>query len=174
MKKPGKGKMFRPHTVNFKEVHHAVLSDTLYQHGPNHILELGCFNCEIDGVKVFNPPSTGDCEADSSCSHNTDAVDIHGQPFYIHDVNFTTGDDNIAGHANHSLVEDSYFGTGHGASIGSLCSSTPCTGACMACRASATACVVGWRSMGRHAVEHDTTITMCDCVGPCAHGQRCE
>ena len=121
MKKPGKGKMFRPHTVNFKEVHHAVLSDTLYQHGPNHVLELGCFNCEIDGVKVFNPPSTGDCEADSSCSHNTDAVDIHGQPFYIHDVNFTTGDDNIAGHANHSLVEDSYFGTGHGASIGSLC-----------------------------------------------------
>jgi len=42
------------------------------------------------------------------------------QPFYVHDVNFTTGDDNIAGHANHSLVEDSYFGTGHGASIGSL------------------------------------------------------
>ena len=54
------------------------------------------------------------------------------------------------------------------ASIGSLCSSTLCTGAYMACRASAGACVVGWRSMGRHAVEHDTTITMCDCVGPCA------
>lgn len=46
-----------------------------------------------------------------------------GDPFYIHDVNFTTGDDNIAGHANNTLVEDSYFGSGHGASIGSLCGS---------------------------------------------------
>ena len=26
-----------------------------------------------------------------SCSHNTDAVDVHGDPFYVHDVNFTTG-----------------------------------------------------------------------------------
>ena len=53
--------------------------------------------------------------------HNTDAVDIHGSPFYVHGVNFTTGDDNVAAHANHTLVEDSFFGTGHGASIGSLC-----------------------------------------------------
>jgi hypothetical protein len=36
-------------------------------------------------------------------------------------VNFTTGDDNVAVHANGTLVEDSYFGSGHGASIGSLC-----------------------------------------------------
>jgi len=121
VKKPGKGKIFRPHTVDFKHVQHAVLSDTLYQNGPSHILELGCDNCELDAVRVFNPPSKGDCEKDNTCSHNTDAVDIHGQPFYVHDVNFTTGDDNVAGHANHSLVEDSYFGTGHGASIGSLC-----------------------------------------------------
>jgi hypothetical protein len=35
---------------------------------------------------------------------------VHGSPFYIHNVNFTTGDDNVAGHANHTLVEDSYFG----------------------------------------------------------------
>ena len=38
-------------------------------------------------------------------------------------LQFTTGDDNIAGHANDTLVEDSYFGSGHGASIGSLCDS---------------------------------------------------
>ena len=70
-----------------------------------------------------------------------------GSPFFIHNVNFTTGDtqhtatcvaalfvrhrpllatgdDNIAVHANHTLLEDSYFGTGHGASIGSMCNET--------------------------------------------------
>ena len=41
----------------------------------------------------------------------------------MHGCNFTTGDDNVAIHANHTLVEDSYFGTGHGASIGSICDS---------------------------------------------------
>jgi hypothetical protein len=123
MKKPGKHSMFRPHTVDFNHVEHAVLHQTLYTDGPNHILELGCDFCELDGIKVLAPPSTGACEKTNTCSHNTDAVDVHGQPFYIHDVNFTTGDDNVAGHANHTLVEDSYFGSGHGASIGSLCNS---------------------------------------------------
>jgi len=112
---------WRPHTVGFKHVTRALLQDTLYMNGPSHILELGCDYCELDGIKVLNPPSTGDCEKDNSCSHNTDAVDVHGEPFWVHDVNFTTGDDNIAGHANNTVVEDSYFGTGHGASIGSLC-----------------------------------------------------
>ena len=32
---------------------------------------------------------------DLTCSHNTDAVDVHGTPLYIHNVNFTTGDDNV-------------------------------------------------------------------------------
>lgn len=123
MKKPGKEDMFRPHTVDFGNVQHAVLHETLYTNGPNHILELGCDFCELDGVKVLAPPSTGVCEKTNTCSHNTDAVDVHGSPFYIHNVNFTTGDDNVAGHANHTLVEDSYFGSGHGASIGSLCNS---------------------------------------------------
>jgi len=79
MKKPGKGDMFRPHMVDMKHVQHAILSDTLYRDGPSHILELGCDNCEVDGVKVLNPPSLGECEKDATCSHNTDAVDIHGQ-----------------------------------------------------------------------------------------------
>ena len=112
---------FRPHMVDFSSVKYAILSDTLFLNGPNHILELFCDYCELANVKVFAPPSTGECEKKNMCSHNTDAVDIHGSPFYIHDVNFTTGDDNVAAHANHTLVENSYFGTGHGASIGSLC-----------------------------------------------------
>jgi len=121
MKKPGKSKIFRPHMVGFSDVVGGLLTDTQYINGPNHILELGCNNCELAFIKVFNPPSTGDCESTNTCSHNTDAVDVHGDPFYVHNVNFTTGDDNVAGHANNTLVEDSYFGSGHGASIGSLC-----------------------------------------------------
>ena len=123
MKKPGMHDIFRPHTVDFTDVNHAVLADTMYTDGPNHILELGCNFCELDGVTVLAPPSTGACEKKGTCSHNTDAVDVHGDPFWIHSVNFTTGDDNVAGHANNTLVEDSYFGSGHGASIGSLCNS---------------------------------------------------
>eukprot|EP00040_Diaphanoeca_grandis_P019896 m.105415 g.105415 ORF g.105415 m.105415 type:complete len:430 (-) comp27645_c0_seq2:249-1538(-) len=121
MKKPGMANMWRPHTVQFSDVTRGLFTDTLYINGPNHILELGCDFCELSHIKVLNPSSTGDCANDNSCSHNTDAVDIHGDPFWVHDVNFTTGDDNIASHANNTLVEDSYFGTGHGASIGSLC-----------------------------------------------------
>lgn len=112
---------FRPHMVQFTKVQHALLTDTLYLNSPNHVLELFCSDCEIAYVKVFAPPSEGDCKKDNTCSHNTDAVDIHGSPFYVHNVNFTTGDDNIASHANDTIVEDSYFGSGHGASIGSLC-----------------------------------------------------
>lgn len=112
---------FRPHTVQFTNVKHGILSETLYLNAPNHVLELFCDDCELAYIQVLAPPSTGDCENEDLCSHNTDAVDVHGTPFYVHNVNFTTGDDNVAVHANDTLVEDSYFGSGHGASIGSLC-----------------------------------------------------
>ena len=39
----------------------------------------------------------------------------------MHDCLFDTGDDNIAAHANNTLIENCQFGNGHGASIGSLC-----------------------------------------------------
>jgi hypothetical protein len=65
---------------------------------------------QFDNISVIAPGE----------SHNTDAVDVHGQPFYIHDSHLSVGDDNIAAHVNDTLVEDCYFGTGHGASIGSI------------------------------------------------------
>ena len=113
--------VFRPHTVDFKHVNTGMITGPTFTRNPNHVLELYCDNCELSYISVLNPPSTGVCEQTTTCSHNTDAVDVHGTPFYIHNVNFTTGDDNVAVHANHTLVEDSYFGTGHGASIGSMC-----------------------------------------------------
>jgi len=66
-------KNFRPHLVQFNHVNNALLSDTLYLNAPNHVLELYCNNCELSGVKVLSPPSTGQCEKDKTCSHNTDA-----------------------------------------------------------------------------------------------------
>jgi polygalacturonase len=115
MEKPGQHDLFRPHMVGFSHVKNTILSDTLYLNAPNHVLELGSDFTELVRVKVLTPPSP--------IAHNTDAVDVHGSPFYVHHVNFTTGDDNIAAHANDTIVEDSYFGTGHGMSIGSLCGS---------------------------------------------------
>merc|ERR1712228_61341 len=53
-------------------------------------------------------------------SENTDGVDVYGSPVWIHDCYFDNGDDNVAVHANDTLIENCRFGTGHGASIGSI------------------------------------------------------
>ena len=108
---------FRPHTVQFNHVTYALIEGVTIVDPPNHCLELYADHCEVSGVTIQAPPSTGT----ASPSHNTDAVDVHGDPFYVHDCYFNTGDDNIAAHANNTLVENCRFGTGHGASIGSLC-----------------------------------------------------
>ncbi len=90
-----------------------LLQDVTFVNSPNHNLEIGVSNSEIANVTILAPPSP--------VSHNTDGVDIHASPFYVHSCTISTGDDNIAVHANDTLVEDSFFGNGHGASIGSLC-----------------------------------------------------
>lgn len=108
---------FRPRTVYFHSVQNSIVTGVTIKNPPNHCLELYCDNCEVAGVTVLAPPSTG---VDKP-SHNTDALDVHGSPFHVHDCHFDTGDDNVAMHANDTLVENNYFGNGHGASIGSLC-----------------------------------------------------
>ena len=108
---------FRPKTVKFDKVAFALIQDITIVNSPSHVLELYADHCEVAGVTILNPPSLHVPKP----SHNTDAVDVHGDPFYVHDCYFNTGDDNIAAHANNTLVERCRFGTGHGASIGSLC-----------------------------------------------------
>lgn len=49
-----------------------------------------------------------------------DGIDIHGDSFWVHGSYISTGDDNVAIHASNVRVSDCRFGTGHGASIGSL------------------------------------------------------
>jgi polygalacturonase len=82
-----KNPLFRPHTVDFSHVIFGTITGPTFTQNPNHVLELGCNHCELSHINVLNPPSTGDCEKKNLCSHNTDAVDVHGAPFFIHNVN---------------------------------------------------------------------------------------
>eukprot|EP00048_Salpingoeca_helianthica_P018382 m.241781 g.241781 ORF g.241781 m.241781 type:complete len:418 (+) comp24779_c0_seq1:249-1502(+) len=108
---------FRPYMILFKNtVQRVLITNITFLNAPNHNLELYANNVEIAHVNIFAPSSHG-----PQPSHNTDGIDVHGSPFYIHHCNITTGDDNIAVHASHVVVENSFFGSGHGASIGSIC-----------------------------------------------------
>jgi len=105
----------RPRTLYFHSSHHVLIHDVTFKDPPNHCMEMYSDYTEISFVNVLAPSSRA-----KDPSHNTDAVDIHGTPFYVHDSYFSTGDDNIAAHASDTLVEYCTFGKGHGASIGSL------------------------------------------------------
>ena len=71
--------VFRPHTVDFIQVDHATITGPTFTQNPDHVLELNCNNCELSHINVFNPPSSGACDATHSCAQNTDAVDVHGE-----------------------------------------------------------------------------------------------
>eukprot|EP00727_Mastigamoeba_balamuthi_P008668 m51a1_g4423 hypothetical protein (398) ;mRNA; f:53765-54958 len=107
---------FRPKFVYAKRARNVVVAGLTWRDPPDHCLQLYADNAEVFGVTMRAPPSTGVAEP----SHNTDGVDAHGTPFYVHDCDISVGDDNVAVHANDTLVEDCVFGSGHGASVGSL------------------------------------------------------
>ena len=106
----------RPDLVLAQSVTDLLVANTTFRDSPNHQLELYASPQELDHVTILAPDSTNVPVP----SHNTDGVDVHGSPAYIHDCTISTGDDHVAMHANDTLVEDCVFGTGHGASIGSL------------------------------------------------------
>eukprot|EP00486_Rosalina_sp_Unknown_P001154 CAMPEP_0201564580 /NCGR_PEP_ID=MMETSP0190_2-20130828/3012_1 /ASSEMBLY_ACC=CAM_ASM_000263 /TAXON_ID=37353 /ORGANISM="Rosalina sp." /LENGTH=377 /DNA_ID=CAMNT_0047980959 /DNA_START=81 /DNA_END=1214 /DNA_ORIENTATION=+ len=109
---------FAPRTIYCHDCTNLLITNITIKDPPYHTLELYADNTEVSYVTILAPPSTG--VPPNEQSHNTDAVDVHGSPFWIHDCYFDTGDDNVAVHANDTLVENCYFGNGHGASIGSL------------------------------------------------------
>ena len=117
---------WRPRLLSVEDSEHILLQGVTWKDSPDHVLEMYSDFTEIDHVTVLAPPSETEVAVDgtSGPSHNTDAVDVHGTPFYIHDCHFDTGDDNVAVHASHLLVENCYFGHGHGTSIGSCDSDT--------------------------------------------------
>ena len=98
----------------------------------NHCLEMYTDSTEIFNIQIYNPPSvlpnsnqeshnTGLCstlyskyiQKIFSQIYTTDGIDVHGQPFYVHDSVINTGDDNVAMHANDTLIENCQFGSGH-------------------------------------------------------------
>ena len=106
----------RPDLVLAQSVTDLLIANLTFIDSPNHNLELFASPQELDGVTILAPDSTNVPVP----SHNTDGVDVHGSPAYIHDCHISVGDDHVAMHANDTLVENCVFGTGHGASIGSL------------------------------------------------------
>ena len=86
---------FRPKTIVFSHCSHMKIKDITVTGCPNHCLELYGDFTEVDGISIINPSSHAD-----KPSHNTDGIDVHGTPFHIHDSYISTGDDNVAVHAN--------------------------------------------------------------------------
>eukprot|EP00727_Mastigamoeba_balamuthi_P007574 m51a1_g3437 putative polygalacturonase at1g48100-like (427) ;mRNA; r:640147-642724 len=108
---------FRPTTLLPRNTNTVIVTGITVKDCPNHCLEMYSSNTEMFGITLSTPPSTGI----DNPSHNTDGIDVHGDNFWVHDSYISVGDDNVAIHASKVLVEDCQFGTGHGASIGSLC-----------------------------------------------------
>ena len=78
------------------------------------LLPKPCDDVLITNVTINNPYT--------SSSNNLDCIDPAGNNIHIKDCTLNCGDDNVAvkGPSSNVLVEDCFFGTGHGASVGSI------------------------------------------------------
>ena len=154
----------RPDLVLAQGVTDLLVANTTFIDSPNHQLELYASPQELDRVTILAPDSANVPVP----SHNTDGVDVHGNPAYIHDCHISVGDDHVAIHASDTLVENCVFGTGHGASIGSLGYATALTnitvrnssfdGAVQALRIKADTQSSGWL---RDVLYADLTLKNC-------------
>lgn len=75
-------------------------------------------NATIHDVTISEPASEAEA---GKASHNTDGVSIWGPYVNIYDCNISNGDDNVVCDSESQYIHiwNCYFGTGHGASIGS-------------------------------------------------------
>lgn len=110
---------FRPGLLHVEGGNDLLIRDTTYLNSPNHNLQLYAANFEVTSTTILASPPCPEV-GPSVCAHNTDGIDVHAKPAWIHHNFISVGDDNVAMHDNDTLVEDNVFGTGHGASIGSL------------------------------------------------------
>ena len=78
-------------------------------------------NATIHDVIISEPASEA---GKGKASHNTDGVSIWGPYVNIYDCNISNGDDNVVcdSESQYIHVWNCYFGTGHGASVGSFTS----------------------------------------------------
>jgi polygalacturonase len=121
----------RPKLISIDHSRDFALWNFTATDGGDHTIELGADDVEVahmeivmDWTKALPPGLLGGIMAP-----NTDGIDVHGTPFYVHHTHIDVGDDNVAVHASDVLVEDCHFGGdavghgevhGHGASIGSI------------------------------------------------------
>ena len=79
----------------------------------------GANNATIHDVTISEPASEA---GKGKASHNTDGIAIWGPYVNIYNCNISNGDDNVVcdNDAQYIHVWNCYFGTGHGASIGSF------------------------------------------------------
>ena len=99
--------------------------------GGDHTIELGADDVEVSHMEIVMDWTKARPAGllGGVMAPNTDGIDVHGTPFYVHHTHIDVGDDNVAVHASDVLVEDCHFGGdavghgephGHGASIGSV------------------------------------------------------
>jgi len=124
----------RPHTLHIGKANTVALHDVTFLDGAAHMLELYANNTEVSNVDIKinwgwwygNKVDGLATSVTGDVAPNTDGIDVHGTPFYIHDCHIDVGDDNIAIHESDVLIEDCIFGGegvgvhGHGVSIGSV------------------------------------------------------
>lgn len=110
----------RPVLLKTKRVSNFLIRDVTFKDSPSHTLQLFSGPMEVMNTTILAPGCDRFTPQGAVCGHNTDGIDVHGSPAWIHNCTISVGDDNIAMHANDTLVSDCRFGRGHGASIGSL------------------------------------------------------
>lgn len=100
---------------NSDQLTDCLLANFTVRNMPGHALEIGCRGAEAYGLTVAYAAAGHNSPYNTSC----DCVDVHGPHFHLHDSFLECGDDNVAVHASHVLVEDVVCGSGHGLSVGS-------------------------------------------------------
>ena len=111
--------LYRPHLVQFEDAANVLVRGGTFRDGPGPLLGLLAEGAELNNVTSRAPAS----------SPNTGGVVLVGGSgaastaagYLVTGCDISVGDDNVVVNANHTRVEDSRFGAGHGATIGSVC-----------------------------------------------------
>jgi len=112
----------RPKMIFLDNMNNVLVTNIITKDPPKMHMMVHSDDSEVSHVTMMAPPSESSeaINGTEGPSHNTDGINVMGQNVYLHHLNISTGDDNIAFHGNDTWVEDSFFGRGHGLSIGSV------------------------------------------------------
>lgn len=118
------GETFKPGAmIRFEKGKRFLIRNLKIQNTPGVNITIsnsnGANNATIHDVTISEPASEA---GKGKASHNTDGIAIWGPYVNIYNCNISNGDDNVVcdDDAQYIHVWNCYFGTGHGASIGSF------------------------------------------------------